>query len=92
MSEKENYSPYCPICEACGEDGCCSANMCKQDPNGHYCSIYTKDMKLSYNILKDLDEFLDDNKEKYQEVIDFIGVSFDKHWDRVMKNNNDNEK
>ena len=25
-------SPYCPICEACGVDGCCSATACQQHP------------------------------------------------------------
>lgn len=83
-NKEESYSPYCSICEACGEEGCCSANMCKHHPDGDYCHVYIKDMLMSYNILKDLDRFLYENKEKYQEIIDLIGDSFDKHWDKIM--------
>ncbi len=32
----ENYSPYCPICDSCGVEGCCSPMSCQQHPDGDY--------------------------------------------------------
>jgi hypothetical protein len=37
--DEELRSPYCPICEACGEDGCCPATSCEQHPDGDYCKV-----------------------------------------------------
>ena len=44
----EDYSPYCPICDGCGEDGCCSAVRCQQHPDGDYCQKYLQDLKHAY--------------------------------------------
>jgi len=29
IDEDETQSPYCPVCEACGDDGCCPPWICK---------------------------------------------------------------
>jgi len=58
------YSPYCQECEACGEEGCCSALMCKQSESGDYCSGYLRDLRFGYhmhrwienNLLFDIEE------------------------------------
>lgn len=28
IEDEEDYSPYCKVCESCGEDGCCSYLSC----------------------------------------------------------------
>jgi hypothetical protein len=28
IEKEEDYNPYCTVCTACGEDGCCSALAC----------------------------------------------------------------
>lgn len=28
INEDETYSPYCKLCEGCGEDGCCDSLSC----------------------------------------------------------------
>lgn len=47
---EEYYSLYCPYCEACGEEGCCTALVCKNHPEGDYCDIYLTDLKFSYAV------------------------------------------
>ena len=60
----DTYSPYCQECEACGEEGCCSALLCKHFESGDYCSGYLRDLRFGYhmhrwvenNLLFDLEE------------------------------------
>ena len=69
------YGPYCRECEACGEEGCCSALMCKQSEKGDYCSGYLRDLRFGYhmhlwienNIIWDLTE---EQMSKYMEEYD----------------------
>ena len=42
--------PYCKICSACGEDGCCSPLSCQQHPDGEYCQRYLTDLKFAYEL------------------------------------------
>ena len=48
INPNEDYSPYCPICGGCGEEGCCPPTMCKQHPDGDYCETYLRDLKFGY--------------------------------------------
>jgi hypothetical protein len=50
----EEYNPYCKICEACGEEGCCSAICCQQDPEGDYCQGYLRDLKFAYAMYREI--------------------------------------
>lgn len=45
--EEDCISPYCVICGACGEEGCCPPIICKQ-MNGDYCDHYLKVLKATY--------------------------------------------
>ena len=72
MEEDEiTYSPYCELCEACGEDGCCSHIICFsnliKNPKCKYGEIYVKEAILNKNIVKVLFELLDtlENDDKY---------------------------
>jgi hypothetical protein len=80
----EDYNPYCPVCESCGHDGCCSALSCKQDPNGSYCESYLQDLKFGYLMYKDLYELISDDP-KYSEKLEQI---FDTNYDIVYGSKN----
>lgn len=83
MESNEDYSPYCPICSGCGEDGCCSALMCEQDPKGYYCQTYLKELQFGYRMYNDLMELLDKD-EKYEKQIDEL---WDKNYDKTWTDN-----
>jgi hypothetical protein len=69
--DEENYSPYCPDCEACGEEGCCSALCCKHTETGHYCRGYLRDLKFGYAMYKDVYKLIPED-EKTQAEFDRI--------------------
>ncbi len=48
---EEYKSPYCQVCDSCGEDGCCSVISCKQSPNVDYFEGYLEDLKFAYLIV-----------------------------------------
>jgi len=73
----DSESPYCPVCDACGEDGCCSAINCEQDPNGHYCGTYLKDLKFSYR----MDKWVADNL--YHKMPKELQAEYDLAWDKI---------
>ncbi len=79
------YSPYCPICEGCGEEGCCSPLLCKQDPNGSYCQSYLNDLKFGYKMYNKIMELLEKDDEKNQEIIESIKNIFDITYDEIYK-------
>jgi len=85
MSTEEAYSPYCPVCEGCGEDGCCSAMVCQQSPDGSYCKTYLKDLKLGYYMDELIEKKIYEDKEKYKELIEYIESEFDKAYDKIYK-------
>jgi hypothetical protein len=61
--KEEDYSPYCPICTGCGEEGCCSPLHCKQSPNGRYCESYLKDLKFGYLMYEDVYDLIPKDEE-----------------------------
>jgi hypothetical protein len=62
MTEEE-YTPYCPICTGCGEEGCCSPLHCKQSPDGSYCESYLKDLKFGYVMYEDVYDLIPKDEE-----------------------------
>lgn len=83
MSDADDYSPYCPICEGCGEDGCCSAFSCKQHPDGSYCKTYLKDLKFGYLLSKELFKLIEESKNT--ELIKSMDEIYDKIYDIIHK-------
>ena len=73
----QEYSPYCPICEACGEEGCCSAMACQQDPNGHSCKGYLQDLKFGYA----MNRFFEN--EIAEHLPDELKAKYNKEWDEA---------
>jgi hypothetical protein len=81
------YSPYCKICDACGEDGCCSAASCKQHPDGHYCKGYLKELKFGYLMYKELMNLVGDDP-RYEEM---ISKKWNDLYDQIFIDQKDNE-
>jgi len=84
LTDDKTDSPYCPVCSGCGEDGCCSAMNCKQDPNGHYCGTYLNDLKFGYK----MDKWTTDNlyHKMPKELQAEYDLAWDKMWDEVYEN------
>ena len=75
LKDEEDFPGlYCKVCGACGEDGCCSALMCKQHKNGVYCEWYLKELKFAYAMFKDIYPLLDE-----KETEDIFNKNFDKY-------------
>ena len=85
-NNEEKYSPYCPICSACGEDGCCSPLACKNDPEGHYCDKYRDDLRFGYAMHEDIMKIIYEDEEIYGELIEKIDKQFDKNYEKYYKN------
>lgn len=77
MSEQEPYNPYCPVCEGCGEEGCCSPIHCKQTPEGRYCEGYLRDLKFGYA----MNEFF--QEKIWGRMSEELKEEYDKEWDKV---------
>lgn len=76
-----DYNPYCPICDACGEEGCCSALQCSQHPDGKYCRGYMNDLRFGYKMYDELMKIAyDSHKEEIDKVFDII-------WDTYYNTN-----
>jgi hypothetical protein len=81
----KEYSPYCPICEACGDNECCKAVHCLQHPDGTYCKTYLQDLKHAYLM----------NDWWYEKVYDTLSPElrakyekeFDMSYDRCYREN-----
>ncbi len=80
--QEKNYYPYCPICDACGESGCCSAMSCQQHPDGHYCESYLRDLKIAYL----MEKFF--YKEIYDNLPQNLKHKYDREWNEVFDNLN----
>ena len=77
----DEYSPYCPICSGCGEDGCCPATACKQHPDGKYCETYLAELRFGYIMYHHLMKMIDGD-EKYTEELDKL---WDETYDNVFR-------
>jgi len=78
--EEENYSPYCPVCQSCGEDGCCPATSCQQHPDGHYCKTYLAELQFGYIMYHEIMRLVEEDP-KYKDVISKI---WDEKWDLIF--------
>lgn len=69
MSNEDYISPYCIMCGACGEDGCCPPTICKQ-ANGEYCEYYLKLLKATYlTHLKIFEELPSETQSKAIDIL-----------------------
>lgn len=79
-NEIENYNPYCEICDACGESGCCPPTQCDVKEGGKYCEWYLKELRISYLTMEEFVQHLYDTKN--EELIEL----FHKIEDKIESN------
>lgn len=72
--ETEDNTPYCKVCNGCGEDGCCSSLNCTNDENGKYCHTYFRDLQEDKRMFNLLYNFL---SIKYKNVNNEFWERFD---------------
>jgi hypothetical protein len=100
MGNELNYNPYCELCTACGEDGCCSHISCfstlVQNPKCKYGRTYVADAILNngiVNMVYELTERL--KKEETYTKDDFLfdfEIEMDKLYDKRFDNCKDDEQ
>lgn len=76
MDKEEDYSPYCKVCEGCGEEGCCSPIHCEQSQDGEYCKGYLRDLKFGYLMYKDLYDLLKDDEESKKKIDAIYDINY----------------
>lgn len=91
--KEENYSPYCELCDSCGDDGCCSAEQCcytlmvKKAPKGcSYGGIYYNDMTFGKKLGEELYEYimsLPDMHVDMKDVKEKVDQIYDELYDKV---------
>lgn len=57
--QNDEYSPYCSVCGACGEEGCCAPSRCVMSPSGEYCADYLVVLQSSYKELMAINDYND---------------------------------
>ena len=73
------YSPYCPICNGCGEESCCSPMSCEQSPDGSYCKSYLIDLKFAYAMNKFFEEKISSR------LPHDLKAEYDMEWDYMLE-------
>lgn len=54
-------SPYCPVCQSCGEEGCCSAENSLWKHGCKYGEIYARDVYQNEMIIDEFHKLFDEN-------------------------------
>lgn len=76
LSLKEQLdSPYCPQCNACGEDGCCSGSRCKKNT-----CLYGDSYALEYEYNKEMASRLYESFPDKEELEKIFTVVYDKFY------------
>lgn len=65
ITTSEDYNPYCPICEACGIEECCSPLRCQQKPEGTDCEHYLEILKENYRQMSHVHKLVRENPNNY---------------------------
>ena len=90
LFSKGKYDDYCKQCGACGESGCCSAQMCTMHPKGKYCKGYLSELHFDSLLAHDLYKLcMDSDNINVSSEVDAI---YDKNWDIVYEINDESKK
>ena len=54
-------SPYCPVCESCGEEGCCSVEKSLLGHDCKYGEWYARDVYQNEMIIDEFHKLFDEN-------------------------------
>ena len=85
--EDKDYTPYCPDCQSCGEDGCCPPTQCKFTETGHYCEINLKKLKIAYKLL----DYIYDMQWLTDDELDTLSVVEEELYSKYFNNEQDNQ-
>jgi hypothetical protein len=80
----EEYNPYCPVCSACGEEGCCSPLSCQMTENCSYPG-YLRDLKFGYAMNEWVQNNLLDGELIPKELIEKYNQQWEKDYDFFYK-------
>ena len=72
--EELEVSVYCPVCESCGEEECCSPLICQHVEGGSYCKTNLRHLKLGYLLA----EYLQNNL--YSKLPEELKKEYDDKW------------
>ena len=82
-TDKNIDLPYCKICSACGEEGCCSPLSCQQHLDGEYCGTYLTDLKFAYDFYQKISGYLctstKENDDKFNELFNEL---YEKYYEK----------
>ena len=82
--KEEPYSPYCKVCDGCGEDGCCTftscfANLVKNNEGCDYGERYVKDARFAKCIANLADDLIDKLSKGEMDKDTFL-KEYDREW------------
>lgn len=96
MSKREsNYSPYCELCNGCGEDGCCSYIGCfsslVDNPKCAYGRTYVKDAILNHSTNEMVFELIDKLEKDSNYTKEQFLLEFNAKYDELLDIRFDNK-
>ena len=80
---EEDYNPYCPVCNSCGTEGCCSPLSCRMTEGCHYPKSYLADLKFGYAMNEWVQKNLLDAKLIPKELIEKYNKEWDEAYDAI---------
>jgi hypothetical protein len=85
--DKEDYeSPYCEVCESCGEEGCCSIEKSILGHGCKYAQWYARDVYFNEMLINELLTFIQDNVDNADNIVSKIyNTAFDKAKEKYGK-------
>ncbi len=81
---EEEYSPYCPVCSACGEEGCCSPLNCEMTEGCSYPG-YLRDLKFGYAMNNWVEKKISEEKLSMEKFIEEYNEEWEKAYDIFYK-------
>jgi hypothetical protein len=86
-TEEDNF--YCPVCQSCGEEGCCSAEKSIMAHGCKYAEYYAQQAYYDKMVIDEFHKLVEEmgliRDETSNEVKDPIGDLYDRAWKRVEK-------
>jgi len=90
MEEEDiGESPYCPVCESCGEEGCCSVENSLWKHDCKYGKVYARDVYQNEMIIDEFHKLLESmgicRDETGDTVSDPIGDLYERAYNRMKE-------
>jgi hypothetical protein len=83
----KNENNYCPVCQSCGEEGCCSIENSIMQHGCEYADYYAQQVYYDKMVIDEFHKLAEQlglcRDETGNEVIDPIGDLYDRAWKRT---------